>query len=269
MSKVHSKSIAFLYPFGATLNVVKPAVAVLSSGIASFPSCRPVCAFYENEQSGKMIVLGSGHVLTDKYIGKESNQLVLDLLLAYFMDASFTLNTIDSLNPEISDYNMVPELETLCNKPMLILDENEEIPSDYSQLFSKKIKKITNSSLPKINRTYESFQIEKRALKMIKPSFECPFPPLVPAIFPAVFRAMAKPELELFDLDDEFSSIPSKIAKLANRCNDDVDDMDYFIRECGIILGQVGTDNESGDPSKRILYNVVSKVVNFKKIENE
>ena len=40
------RALAFVYPFGATLNVAKPAVAVLSSGSVSYPLNRPVCAFY-------------------------------------------------------------------------------------------------------------------------------------------------------------------------------------------------------------------------------
>jgi len=40
------RALTFVYPFGATLNVAKPAVAVLSSGSVSYPLHRPVCAFY-------------------------------------------------------------------------------------------------------------------------------------------------------------------------------------------------------------------------------
>jgi len=40
------RALSFVYPFGATLNVAKPAVAVLSSGSVSYPLNRPVCAFY-------------------------------------------------------------------------------------------------------------------------------------------------------------------------------------------------------------------------------
>lgn len=41
-----NKALSFLYPYGASLNVAKPAVPVLSSGSISFPLNRPVCAFY-------------------------------------------------------------------------------------------------------------------------------------------------------------------------------------------------------------------------------
>ena len=38
--------MSFLYRYGATLNVEKPSVAVLSSGSISFSLNRPVCAFH-------------------------------------------------------------------------------------------------------------------------------------------------------------------------------------------------------------------------------
>ena len=38
-----------MYPFGATLNVVKPAIPVLSSGTVSLPVNRPICAFHSSK----------------------------------------------------------------------------------------------------------------------------------------------------------------------------------------------------------------------------
>lgn len=43
--------MSFLYPYGATLNVMKPSTALLSTGSVSFPLNRPVCALYENRVS--------------------------------------------------------------------------------------------------------------------------------------------------------------------------------------------------------------------------
>ena len=37
-----------MYPFGATLNVQKPAVPILSSGTVSYPLNRPIGAAYVN-----------------------------------------------------------------------------------------------------------------------------------------------------------------------------------------------------------------------------
>ena len=39
------RNVHFVYPYGATLTVQKPSVAVLSTGSACLPLSRPVCAF--------------------------------------------------------------------------------------------------------------------------------------------------------------------------------------------------------------------------------
>jgi len=41
--------------------------------------------------------------------------------------------------------------------------------------------------------------------------------------------------MDLFDLDEQFASEKIKMAQLTNKCNDE--DIEYYIRECGDILG--------------------------------
>lgn len=43
------RALTFVYPFGATLSVMKPAVAVLSTGSVCFPLNRPILAFYHSK----------------------------------------------------------------------------------------------------------------------------------------------------------------------------------------------------------------------------
>ncbi|OTF79698.1 intraflagellar transport protein 52-like protein, partial [Euroglyphus maynei] len=282
----NSSPLSYLYPFGATLNVAKPSLPVLSTGKTAFPPCRPTCSFYEHEnnddnrkeeeegegegEGGRMIIFGSGHGFTDKYINKENNIILFDIFLDYLQDKQFKPNMIDSLNPEINDYHVVPDLELLCNEPMLYLEESEELPIDYSTLFSRKIKKISNLSLAQINGTYNELQIEKRTLQVIKPHFETPLPCLQPAVYMPVFRSHTKPELELFDLDNEFSSIQNKLSKLANKCNNN--DVEYFICEAGLIIGLDMANlakEKKTNICKQILYMVANKIVSFKKINND
>lgn len=45
------RALTFLYPYGATLSVIKPAVAVLSTGSECFPFNRPVLAFHQGKVS--------------------------------------------------------------------------------------------------------------------------------------------------------------------------------------------------------------------------
>ena len=51
--------LKFVYPYGATINVRKPSVPLLSSGPISFPANRPVGAFYVSPRRGKLFIIGS------------------------------------------------------------------------------------------------------------------------------------------------------------------------------------------------------------------
>ncbi len=61
-----------MYPYGASLNVQEPAVAILSSGPLSYPTSRPIGAVYQHRQSGgNLVVLGSYKIFSDEYFEKE------------------------------------------------------------------------------------------------------------------------------------------------------------------------------------------------------
>ena len=258
-------TINYLYPFGATLNVAKPAIPVLSTGSISFPINRPTCAFYTDKASrGKIVVLGSNLMFTDSYIEKEDNLLLKNIIIQFFVKDNFTLNTIDSENPEISEYYSVPDIELMAEQPFSSLEESEDVPSDYTKLFSKKLYQLSNNQFPFVLKAYDELQMEHEPLKLIKPQFECPLPPLQAAVFPPIFRGLPKPTLELFDLDDAFSSVTTRLAQIANKCTDS--DLDYYVKECGLILGVKGAATIS---SKEILENIFIKIVQYKKVNNE
>lgn len=65
--------LKFVYPYGSTLNVRKPAVPLLSSGPISFPPNRPVGAFYKSAKGGKLFVLGSIKFFADEFFENEDN----------------------------------------------------------------------------------------------------------------------------------------------------------------------------------------------------
>lgn len=75
----------FVYPYGATLNVVQPSSVVLSSGTMAIPTNRPICAYYSSPTSaGKLVVLGSCGFLTDTYIDKEDNDAMREMIFDFF-----------------------------------------------------------------------------------------------------------------------------------------------------------------------------------------
>ncbi|CAF1065480.1 unnamed protein product [Didymodactylos carnosus] len=47
-----ARSLEFVYPFGASLNVQQPSVSVLSTGSTCIPFQRPICSFYTSASKG-------------------------------------------------------------------------------------------------------------------------------------------------------------------------------------------------------------------------
>jgi intraflagellar transport protein 52 len=146
-----AQSLQFVYPFGSTLNVQKPAVAVLSSGTICFPINRPLCAFYGNikKQPGKICVLGSSHIFHDTYIDKEENRKILEVIFKFLTDDTFVLNSIDAEDPEISEYNFIPNINTISDRVKTCLQDSEEIPRDIAKLFDTEVFSLDLSQLPK------------------------------------------------------------------------------------------------------------------------
>lgn len=90
-----------------------------------------------------------------------------------------------------------------------------------------------------------------------------PFPHQV---FPPSFRELQKPALELFDLDEAFSTEKARLAQLTNKCSDD--DIEYFIRECGDVLNVADKLSVSNRDGKHILEYIASQVAEFKKLNH-
>ncbi|XP_045616151.1 intraflagellar transport protein 52 homolog [Procambarus clarkii] len=262
------RSMSFIYPFGATLNVARPAVAVLSTGSISFPLNRPVCAFYEHPTSnGRVAVLGSAHMFTDYYIDREENSKIKDVIFQFLTAKDFKLNQIDADDPEISDYNMTPDTASLAESLRTCLQESEEVPTDYTQLFHTQLTSIDMLLVPASIESYNKLNVKHEPLRLITPQFETPLPPLQPAVFPPSFRELPHPSLELFDLDEAFSSEKSRLAQVTNKCKDE--DLEYYIRECGDILGVTSTLPPTSRDAKHILEYVYTQLVEFKKLNQD
>jgi intraflagellar transport protein 52 len=79
-----SAGLTFVYPFGASLNVQKPAVPILSSGTISYPLSRPIGAVYQiSNMGGKLMALGGAQMFSDAYIDKEENGKLFDVLVKF------------------------------------------------------------------------------------------------------------------------------------------------------------------------------------------
>ncbi|XP_047001850.1 intraflagellar transport protein 52 homolog [Schistocerca americana] len=259
-----SQALSFIYPYGATLKLARPAVALLSTGSVAYPHQRPVCAV-----SGRLVVLGSGHMLADRYIDREDNDRIREVLLRLLSPPPFDLNDVDAEDPEIADYNMIPDTAKLAERPRVCLQEStDEIPMDYTKLFDQRLFSIHTGIVADAIEAYNQLNVKHEPLRLITPQFETPLPFLQAAVFPPSFRELPPPSLELFDLDEAFSSEQARLAQLANKCQltagetESEADVEYFIRECGYALG---VDAPSPD-ARSILHAVGLQIAEFRKL---
>lgn len=96
-------------------------------------------------------------------------------------------------------------------------------------------------------------------------------------VFPPVFSDLPAPALELFDLDESFSSERAQVTQLANKCLTiadesrsalNVKELEYFVLECGRILN-VSAEGQPQRTAKEILYEVCVKIAKYKKLDRE
>ncbi|XP_045151320.1 intraflagellar transport protein 52 homolog isoform X2 [Echinops telfairi] len=212
----NAQALTFVYPFGATLSVMKPAVAVLSTGSVCFPLNRPILAFYHSK---------------------------------------------------ISDYMMLPDTATLSERLRVCLQEGDENPRDFTTLFDLSIFQLDTTSLPKVIKAHEQLNVKHEPLQLIQPQFETPLPALQPAVFPPSFRELPPPPLELFDLDETFSSEKARLAQITNKCTEE--DLEFYVRKCGDILGVTSKLPKDQQDAKHILEHIFFQVVEFKKLNQE
>ncbi|XP_048506010.1 intraflagellar transport protein 52 homolog isoform X2 [Athalia rosae] len=172
--------LKYLYPYGATLNVVQPSAVALSSGSVAIPTNRPICAYYAStSNAGKLVVLGSSRMLTDNYIEKEKNDLFREMLFEFFESESAATKDIQPDDIDYWEYNFVPDTTQQADNPKVCTQEldNIEIPREYTKLFKQHFYSINLNMIPECIKAYEVLGVKKQPLTLITPQFETPLPP--------------------------------------------------------------------------------------------
>lgn len=90
-----------MYPYGATLNVVHPSNVLLTTGPVAYPFNRPVVGYYSNENNGKIIAIGSGHMFHDKYITEDINMYIWDYFLNILTNDEMKFSSYDFTDVEV------------------------------------------------------------------------------------------------------------------------------------------------------------------------
>ncbi|KAA6401768.1 MAG: putative Intraflagellar transport protein 52 [Streblomastix strix] len=233
-----ARSLSILYPFGATLEVQKPAVPILSSGKQCTPMQRPIAASVENiKGKGRLVVIGGYHLFDDEFIKEEQNKILANIIINYLKDTTFKLNTLDSEEPDLLSAVTTPDTIDLSSRVRSELQESERVPVDYTSLFDPTLFKFDLMNIPPVLNLYRQMSLPHQILALVPPEFEVPLPSAKFAVFPPQFRELPKPHLELFDLEEEFASERVALAKLTNKCTNAEDELESFVQESGEILG--------------------------------
>lgn len=121
-------------------------------------------------------------------------------------------------NIEINNYNQqeqeqdttertfVPDISSLSSQLKCCLQESNEIPLDFTKLYNTDLFEFDTFKIPKAIELYNKLDLKHEILTIIPPSFEAPMPILKPATFPPNIQELPNPSLELFDLDEYFST---------------------------------------------------------------
>eukprot|EP00746_Dinoflagellata_sp_MGD_P161358 gnl/MRDRNA2_/MRDRNA2_88466_c0_seq1.p1 gnl/MRDRNA2_/MRDRNA2_88466_c0~~gnl/MRDRNA2_/MRDRNA2_88466_c0_seq1.p1 ORF type:complete len:496 (+),score=110.93 gnl/MRDRNA2_/MRDRNA2_88466_c0_seq1:149-1489(+) len=258
----------FVFPYGATLNVQKPAVPILSSGPISYPLNRPIAAVCHKPGQGRLGVVGSVKMLDDEFFDVEKNKALADVVFKWLLNANdCQLFFKYGEEPELTEYHHVPNTQGLAMNLKSCLQESEPLPRDFTQLFDETLFKFSMELVPEAIQLYKQLGVKHEPLTLIPPQFETPMPPLQPAVFPPVLREPLPPALDLFDLDEQFASERVRLAQLTNKCTDN--DLEFYIRQAGDILGVSEKLGDGKRGGRHILEYVFRQLVNFKKMNQD
>ena len=73
---------------------------------------------------------------------------IANVLVDFLTTDSVNLHAIDFEDPEISDYNMIPNSVLLSDRLRVCLQESDEVPTDFTRLFNTRLFSISTSLVP-------------------------------------------------------------------------------------------------------------------------
>lgn len=265
-----TEKLGFVYPYGVSLNIQKPARPLLSSGQVSYPMNRPIAAVWEAEtmtgdQRGRLIVIGGVELFGDDWLDKEENAKLCDVMFSWLSGDLEVDMTSDRGDSQLWEYTRAPNIEAMSQTIKPCLQGMDDLPKDFTKSFELNMFGFDTSLIPQAVKLFHQLGVPHDALTLIPPQFECPLPKLQPATFPPAMREPAPPALDQFDLDEHFAPEAIRLAQVTNKCAGGDDDLEYYIGECGEILGLMN-DLPFGERSaKHILFHVFKHIVEYKK----
>lgn len=115
---------------------------------------------YAQKNGGRLCVLGSTELFADEWLNKEQNNKLLDVLVTWLVgDAAGTgitveLDAVDAEDPDINDYHYLPDTQALADRLRSCLQESEDLPKDFTQLFDDTLFKFDTNLIPETVKLY-------------------------------------------------------------------------------------------------------------------
>jgi intraflagellar transport protein 52 len=138
---------------------------------------------------GKIAVIGSVEIFNDEYFEKEENCKLFEFLMKFFFTKEVELEKKGaqaSAAAADNDYTYAPDVAELSEKLKSCLQESEELPRDFTQLFDINLFKFDTDHIPESIQLYEQLKVKHEQLNLIVPQFETPLLGLQPAVFPPI-----------------------------------------------------------------------------------
>eukprot|EP00814_Leptocylindrus_danicus_P022040 CAMPEP_0116021094 /NCGR_PEP_ID=MMETSP0321-20121206/10184_1 /TAXON_ID=163516 /ORGANISM="Leptocylindrus danicus var. danicus, Strain B650" /LENGTH=424 /DNA_ID=CAMNT_0003491903 /DNA_START=122 /DNA_END=1396 /DNA_ORIENTATION=+ len=264
-----NKTLKFVYPKGVTVSIQQPSTTILSTGKTSFPINRPIAGVWNAEENngGRMLLMGSVDIFSDDWIDQEDNALLSDILFEFLLrdgDHRIQFDRIRADEASLESKRCIPDTESLAERLKPCLLEGTPLPQDYCKIVDDRPFKYDSNLIPDVVNLHEVLNVPKGPLTLIKPEFVRPTPKLQIATFSPRMKELPPPALELFDLDENFANEYVRLAKLRSKCSDD-DDAEYFVKEAGEILGIMDELSVDSKDAKFVLHHIFSKLALFKK----
>jgi intraflagellar transport protein 52 len=188
-----------------------------------------------------------------------------------YLFGNLKLNQIDAEDPEISDYHHLPDTASLAERLRVAVEESDELPRDFTQLFETDMFKFDTNLIPEVVAAHEHLGVKHEPLTLIHPEFQAPLPPRLPATFDPTHRELPPPALDLFDLDDKFAPEKTRLSMLTNKCKEQgSENLEFFIRESAEIMGVTKKLRSPRNREPRALLDFIFRqVVQCKKTSQE
>lgn len=115
----------------------------------------------------------------DEFFEKEDNQAIQEAIFKWLLtdgDAEFERNVRDEV--DIQEYAHVPDITALADRLRSCLQESEELPRNFTQLFNGKLYKFDTDLIPDSLQLFQALGIKHEPITLIPPQFETPMPAL-------------------------------------------------------------------------------------------